>query len=222
MDHNDTPQPPLAQTESDATPVIPRKRVIGAFAFAAFVFLVLTIFYFQIIPKTWILFAVPQFVLLLLLITPILLWQTLAERSLSRKISVCSSAIIWVLGIVVAFIFKPPSPFINMSDGLLLLGFVPLLYMWRFSIPWIVFGLFNGGIGIFLLLLSLLNDSYFPASLWGPKHHLAEYHPYMTWILFAFGCCLFGSVRLAKNLYLMGARRRPAQSLKDSATTDQT
>lgn len=192
MPSNGGPPPPAATS---------RMHTIAAFSCAAVVFFLGAMFYFSRIHEGS-LFALPQFLLLIALITPCLLWQTLAERTLSKRISLWSSGIIWVAGIAVAFVLGPSSPFIVLSDGLMLLGFVPVLYMWRFSIPWIIFGGFNLFIGLFLLLLSYMPDQYFPENLWAPKHHLAAYHPYMTWLLFGVACIVFGIVRMVKNIYL--------------------
>ena len=187
-----------------------RRRTTIAFSALILLFSCITAFYFRIIPVSWDLFVVPQFFLLLTLVTPLLLWQSLSSAATSKRISVIGSAVIWVLGILAAFAFKPPSPFISISDGMLLLGFFPLLYLWRFSLPWIFFGAFNLAIGIFLLLLTLLNDSYFPQQLWVPKHHLAEFHPYMMWLLAGAASLLFGVLRLAKNMIFMALRMRTA------------
>jgi hypothetical protein len=187
---------------ANIVPAVPRRRVLGAFIFSAVSFFVATGFYVSLNMPPY-LHAVPQFTFLMAIMSLILLWQTLAERSMAKRISAWSSCIIWVLGIAVAFILKPTSSLIALSDGLLLLGFIPLLYLWRFSIPWILFGLFNSAIGFFLLLTSQLADSYFPQNLWAAKHHLSEYHPYFMWILFGAVTCLFGVARLSKNIFLM-------------------
>lgn len=205
---------PSNHIESPELSAIPMERVVGAFVFWTVIFVILAAFFFVKVPIANELYAVPQFFVCLALVTPIMLWQTVSDRSKARRISVWSSGVIWVLGILMAFIFKPGSPFLPMSDGLLFAGFFPLLYLWRFSIPWIVFGVFNGAIGIFLLLVKLLKDSYFPESMWAMKHHLGDYHAWIMWLAFGLAACIFGLVRLSKNIYKMIARRMQANSAK--------
>jgi hypothetical protein len=169
----------------------------------------ITAFLFRCIPRENSLMSVPEITLLITATLPILLWQSLSAPGVARKICAIASCVIWMAGIGVAFIFKPDSNMIYVPDALMLLGFVPLLYAWRFSWPWLVFGAINFGIGVFLEAIKYIPDSYFPKDLWPPKHHLAEYHPSITWWVFGGLALLFGTVRLVKNLIKMA--RRPAK-----------
>jgi hypothetical protein len=166
-------------------------------------------FLFNCIPHENSLTSVPEVTLLITATMPILLWQSLSPPGAARKISAIASCIIWIAGIGVAFLIKPGTNLIYVPDALMLLGFVPLLYAWRFSWPWLVFGAINFGIGVFLQAIAFIPDSYFPQNLWPPKHHLAEYHPSITWWVFGGFALTFGIVRLFKNLSKLA--RRPAK-----------
>ena len=185
-----------------------RRRVSLSFALATVAFILITIFYYSCLPHASYMMVVPEVTFALAFMPPLFMWQTLAEKRLSLKIAGVSSLIMWVLGVVASFVIKPNSVLIYVPDALLLSGFLPLLYSWRFSWPWIIFGGFNLAIGFLLLFVTTINDSYFPSALWPGKHHLADYHPGLTWMLMGLACCLFGFGRLLKNLFLMIKKRR--------------
>lgn len=131
-------------------------------------------------------------------------------REKAGKLAGLSSCVIWVVGIALAFVIPPKSTFIYVPDALLMFGFFPLLFLWRFSWPWLVFGVLNIGIGILLQVIEYSPDNLFPAELLKPKHHLAEYHPAIDWWLTGVLATGYGVVRLVKNIYLM--LRRKARS----------
>ncbi len=114
------------------------------------------------------------------------------SRASKKKLSpgllaTISSTALWVLSLILAFTIHPGEPLIWLPDTLLLLGFVPLLLLWHRWWLTLLFGLFNGGIGFFLLLLSCFNLSDFPAetrSVVGPGiEHLVNYHNCWTWMV---------------------------------------
>lgn len=134
------------------------------------------------------------------------------EKSRKAKIAGIVSCVLWVAGFGLAFVIPPGSPFIWVPDTLLLLGFVPLLLLWRFSWPWIVFGLFNFGIGFVLLLLDCLPDSVFPAELHAGKHHLSQYHDWRTWQLCGLLSFVYGTGRMTKNIVLWSIAKSKQKS----------
>jgi hypothetical protein len=133
-----------------------------------------------------------------------------APREKAGKIAGIASCVIWVVGIGLAFLIPPKSSFIYIPDALLMFGFFPLLFLWRFSWPWLVFGVLNFGIGILLQVIEYSPDNLFPADLLGPKHHLAEYHPAIDWWLTGLLATGYGVCRLIKNVYLMIRKKRSA------------
>lgn len=144
------------------------------------------------------LYAFAELTLLLACFPPLFWWMSNSRHG--KKIGAIASALFWCLGILLAFVIKPNSPFIPIPDALLLLGFLPLLFIWRFSFPWIIFGLFNLGIGILLQTIEYLPNDHFPPELLPPKQHLAEYHKPLSWLIVGLVSSLFGLVRFGKNV----------------------
>lgn len=138
-------------------------------------------------------------------------------KSRKAKVAGILSCVLWVLGFALAFVIPPTNPLIWVPDSLLLLGFLPLLFIWRFSWPWILFGLFNCGIGFILLLIEYIPDSAFPAEIARGKQHLVQYHSWMAWMIFGILTFVYGVGRMSKNLVLWSIARSKAkaQSLPD-------
>ncbi|HEY9791560.1 MAG TPA: hypothetical protein V6D22_14250 [Candidatus Obscuribacterales bacterium] len=177
-----------------------RRKIVIAFSTALGITLLAAWFFYSKIPHTHELMVVPEVVLLLALVLPILAAQTLVPAR-AALISGIGSCVVWVAGIIASFVIKPGSNVIYIPDALLLLGFVPLFYHWRFSWPWFVFGAFNFGIGVFLQAIRYIDDGLFPPPLVVAKHHLSEYHPSITWWIIGLLAIMFGSCRLSKNLW---------------------
>lgn len=152
--------------------------------------------------------AYPQ-MLLLLAVMPILFYLISSmPRPAARQFVGVASCLIWILGIGLAFVIPPSSNFIYVPDALLMFGFFPLLYLWKYSWPWLVFGLLNLGIGVLLMVIEYSPDNLFPANLLKPKHHLADYHPAVVWYITGLFAALFGAGRMIKNIYKLIARRK--------------
>lgn len=115
-----------------------------------------------------------------------------------------SSTALWVLSLILAFSIHPGEPLIWLPDALLLIGFVPLLLLWHRWWLTFLFGLFNGGIGFFLLLLACFNLSDFPAqtrSVVGPGiEHLVNYHNCWTWMVIGVTAIATGLLHLVLKL----------------------
>jgi hypothetical protein len=133
-------------------------------------------------------------------------------KSRKAKVAGILSCVLWVLGFALAFVIPPTSPFIWVPDTLLLTGFLPLLFIWRFSWPWILFGLFNCGIGFILLFIEYIPDSAFPAEIAKGKQHLVQYHNWMAWIIFAVLTFIYGVIRMGKNIVLWSIARSKAKA----------
>lgn len=177
-----------------------------AFAVACAIFAAAAIFLFIKIPTSNPLVVFPELLTMLALAMPLLYWQSAADKKVGIRIAAIASCVIWVAGIAAAMIIKPTSYLVYIGDGLMLLGFLPLLYQWRFSWPWLVFGLLNFGIGVFLGAVNYIPDSLFPNDVLFAKHHLAEYHPAITWWVFGAFSLIFGMARLTKNVVKMARR----------------
>lgn len=128
-------------------------------------------------------------------------------KSRQAKIAGWLACFLWVAGFGLAFVVPPSSPFIWVPDTLLLVGFLPLLFIWRFSWPWLIFGFFNLAIGFILLTIEFIPDSSFPAEVVKGKHHLAEYHEPMAWMIFGVFTFVYGMIRMVKNIVLWSMAR---------------
>lgn len=124
-------------------------------------------------------------------------------KSSKAKIAGWSACALWVLSIVLSFAIPPSSSLIWIPDTVLLLGFLPLLYICRFSLVWILWGVLTTFIGWFLLLLTCIPDSSLPVQSIGIKHHLAEYHPCWSWQILGIVVTVTGIIRLSINLVKM-------------------
>jgi hypothetical protein len=154
--------------------------------------------------------ALGEIFAMLALLPPLFYFQTTKERGMAKRIAGTASCILWVLGIGLAFVIPPASRFIYVPDALLMLGFFPLLYLWKYSWPWLVFGALNIGIGFLLMVIDYSPDNLFPKDLLAPKHHLGQYHPAIVWYTTGLLAALFGTGRLIKNIYFMIRKARSA------------
>lgn len=118
----------------------------------------------------------------------------------SHRTAAIVSCVLWVVSLILSFTIPPTSPYIWVPDVFLLIGFIPLLFSWSPSWPWLVFGFLNFAIGSFLLLLSCLDDAPFPKELHAGKHHIVEYHPWAPWMILGLLAALFGVGRITKNI----------------------
>jgi hypothetical protein len=160
-----------------------------------------------------------------------------AEKSKSMsasKIAGIVSAVLWILGFALAFVFPSDSPFMWVPDALLLIGFFPLLIFWKPSWPWLVFGFLNVVIGFILLVASFLpvetlttemakarqqlTEAKSPyASVFSETSteqmahvhtHLAKQHSPWTWMIVGIISVIYGIVRMIKNTIKWAAAKR--------------
>jgi len=110
------------------------------------------------------------------------------------------STVLWVLSIVLAFVIKAENPWAWVPDALLLLGFFPLLILWRQGWLTFLFGLFNTLIGFFLLILKYLPDDKFVGSMQMMRVHLLTMHSCWTWIIFGLIALIWGTASLIISL----------------------
>lgn len=117
-----------------------------------------------------------------------------------NAIATWSSAAIWIIGFLLAFVIPPTSKLIWVPDTLLLVGFFPVLFVWQPGWPWLVFGLGNIFIGFVLQVAFFLPDAGLPATMVPVRAHLAEYHVPMVWILTGIVSVIYGVIRTVKHL----------------------
>lgn len=133
----------------------------------------------------------------------------------AAKIAGALSMLLWVVGFVFLFSLAG-TPLIWLSDALLLLGFWPLLFVWRAGWTWLVFGLLNIFISFMLELtkfitLDKLEKTLPPetqAAFLAGQKHLAESHPFMPWFFIGIFSVLFGTFRVVRTIYRFIAKQR--------------
>ena len=133
-----------------------------------------------------------------------------------HKSAAIASCVLWVLSIILSLTIPTSSQLIWAPDAVLLIGFLPLLFSWSPSWPWLVFGVCNLFIGGFLLVLYCLGDDEFPKALHAGKHHLTEYHPWGTWMVLGVIVTVYGAVRLIKNIVCLIRRKQKERSSASS------
>ncbi|MBX9941504.1 MAG: hypothetical protein K2Y32_19730 [Candidatus Obscuribacterales bacterium] len=105
------------------------------------------------------------------------------------------STLLWVASIVLAFVIKPGA-MIFIPDSLLLLGFVPLLWLWHRWWLTLCFGILNAAIGFFLLILAFLPREPFPPESLPMLDHLIDWHSPWAWMVIGGACALYGTSHL--------------------------
>lgn len=110
------------------------------------------------------------------------------------------SLVFWVVGFALAFVIPPLSKFYWVPDALLLIGFWPLLFVWRPAWPWCLFGILNVLIGFILEMMVFLPDTNFTTEMKLVRKHLTEYHCALAWILIGFVSLAYGLFRSVKAI----------------------
>lgn len=136
-----------------------------------------------------------------------------------KKFAVWISCALWGLSILLSFSIPTSSNLIWLPDTVLLLGFFPLIWICPFSLVWIAFGLLTAFIGSFLLLLINIPDSALPAATLPVKKHLAEFHPWWSWLLIGVLVTICGAMRMLINIVRHFARKNKSIN---SAPLDET
>lgn len=115
-------------------------------------------------------------------------------------VATIASTGLWIVSIVLAFIIKAGDKFAFVPDLLLLLGFFPVLALWRRGWLTLLFGLLNTFIGFFLLILQYLDDDLFQGPMQMMRHHLISMHSCWTWILLGLVALIWGAVSTSISL----------------------
>ncbi len=122
------------------------------------------------------------------------------EKSPKAKIAGWLACFLWVLSMVLSFYIPPSSSYIWVPDFVLLIGFLPLIYICPYSLIWIVFGILTAFIGCFLQLLTNIPDAPFPPASIIVKKHLADYHPCWSWMIVGTLVTICGTIKLVINI----------------------
>jgi hypothetical protein len=125
------------------------------------------------------------------------------------------STVLWVLGIILTFAIPIGSPFIFLGDALLLLGFWPLLWLWRPGWPWIIFGVLNIFIGFFLEIAYVLPDTTFTYEMKVVRNHLRDQHSAITWMLIGAVSAIYGVGLTTKQIYDWCVRRAKKEQIEN-------
>lgn len=116
--------------------------------------------------------------------------------------------LLWTVGFVLLFALKG-SPWIWLSDTFLLLGFWPLLFVWKAGWPWIVFGTLNVVISFLLELTQQITVDMMGGRLPPPlmatflegQKHLGENHGFVPWFIIGILSALFGLFRVCRTIF---------------------
>lgn len=118
------------------------------------------------------------------------------------RIVAIATTVLWILAFVLPFMLPPNSILKWLPDTLLLVGFWPLLYLWRPGWPSLVFGVINIIIGSILFIGHFLPADAFPKgaeSMLAVRKHIDEQHEPLAWVLVGVVSFGFGIVRMAQN-----------------------
>ncbi len=133
------------------------------------------------------------------------------QKSLGLKIAGALSTVLWIAGFVLPFVLPASSPYVWVSDTMLLIGFWPLLFIYRAGWTWVLFGVLNILIGFGLELVHWLMLSI-PDSFWTPEkaafkpmfvqmaQHIKEMHPFLPWMLVGAVSAIYGIFRIIKTI----------------------
>ncbi|HEY9868804.1 MAG TPA: hypothetical protein V6D08_06535 [Candidatus Obscuribacterales bacterium] len=122
-----------------------------------------------------------------------------AKKPRGHKLAAILSCLLWAAGFFLAFVVPAGSPSIWVPDTLLLLGFIPLLLVWKPVWPWFAFGIFNIFIGFVLLVAQFLPESSLVGDLPKVRKHLAELHVWLVWVAFGAAAIFYGALRLLQS-----------------------
>jgi len=119
------------------------------------------------------------------------------------------ATILWVAGCALPFFVPKSSPFLWLSDALLLIGFWPFLVLFGAWWAWLVLGILNFFIGCVLAIVRYTGDENFPGrpDIIQVKHHLAEYHFEYVWMILGIISTIVGFVLMIKAIMRWTANR---------------
>lgn len=136
------------------------------------------------------------------------------HKSKALKIAGLVCTVMWVIGFILPFVIPARSRYVWVSDCFLLLGFWPLLFIYRAGWTWIVFGLLNILIGFFLEFNKQIPYYLEGSTFWTAEElalkpqfmqvqqHIADMHPCLPWILIGAASTVHGIFRVLKTIVL--------------------
>jgi hypothetical protein len=127
------------------------------------------------------------------------------QRSTHRLLEILA-CVIWIIGFFVSFACKPGTPWVALPDTLLLLGFIPILFVFHRWWWWTSFGVLTAFMGMVLEVTKHLPDNSLPQVVWPVKHHLSEMHISIIWILFGMLTFAYGLVFLMVSMIKLAVK----------------
>jgi hypothetical protein len=124
------------------------------------------------------------------------------------------ATILWVAGFAVLFLVPKTSPFLWLSDALLLIGFWPFLMLLNAWWAWLLFGILNFFIGTVLAIVRYTGDENFVGrdDIIQMKHHLGEYHFEYVWMIIGIISTIVGFVSMIKAIVRWARKRKSQQA----------
>jgi hypothetical protein len=132
-------------------------------------------------------------------------------KSGAAKIAGIASTVLWVVGFALDFVIPAKTRFTWVPDFLLLIGFWPLLWIWRPGWPWIIFGVLNIAIGFLLEMAYQMPDTNFTTEMKIVLNHMRNMHSSLTWIIIGFISAVFGVIRTIKQIWTWVAAKMKAK-----------
>jgi len=137
------------------------------------------------------------------------------KKSKASLVATILSTLLWLLSIVLAFQIPAGGKLIWLPDSLLLAGFFPLLMLWKQSWLTLLFGIFNGLIGFFLLMLVNLESEKFVGQVLAMKEHLISMHSPWAWMTVSLIAIVWGALACMIDLIKLIRRRIKSTSQSD-------
>lgn len=123
------------------------------------------------------------------------------KKTLAKKIAALVATVLWVVGFGLNFVIKPGERLIWMPDSFLLIGFWPLLFVYKAGWTWFGFGACNMVIGFFLELMRHLPQDVFKSQdQIIVRDHLIQMHVPIIWILIGAASAAYGVFRMVKTV----------------------
>jgi len=146
---------------------------------------------------------------------------TKPKKTKAAKVAGLAATILWVLGFLLTCLLPPRSTFVWLGDALLLIGFWPLLWIWRPGWPWLVFGVLNTAIGCLLAIAPYLPETNFTHEMIVVRNHLRDSHSALTWMFIGIISAVVGLVRMICHLCQWIAKRsKQSRATTDGASTE--
>jgi hypothetical protein len=124
------------------------------------------------------------------------------NRSSFKRLCTMLATALWLAATVAMFLFDKESRWFWLPDVLMICGFWPLLYFFRPSWPWLVFGVGCLLIAVEISACAFMSPAKLPTPLLPVRQHIIQHHILDPWLLLGLASILYGIIRAIKNAVL--------------------